>query len=116
MVALWSAIPLAQLHVDPIGLRAHAVIDATGHDAEVVNIVARKIPKSGVKVLGEGAMYAHAGEKFTVEKTCEVLPGLFVTGMAVNATFGGPRMGPIFSSMLLSGRKIAELVIRRLEE
>ncbi len=116
VVAIWSAIPLAQLHVDPIGLRSRAVIDATGHEAEVVNIVARKIPESNLKVPGEKSMNASEGEKFTVEKTGEVFPGLYVTGMAVNATYGGPRMGPIFSSMLLSGRKVADIVIKRLEE
>jgi thiamine thiazole synthase len=31
--------------------------------------------------------------------------------MSANAAFGGPRMGPIFGGMLLSGRKVAELII-----
>ena len=116
VVAIWSAIPLAQLHVDPLGLRARAVIDATGHEAEVVRIVSRKIPEAKIEVKGEKSMYASMAENFTVEYTGEVFPGLYVTGMAVNATYGGPRMGPIFSSMLLSGRKVAEIVIGRLEE
>ncbi|MEX0568267.1 MAG: sulfide-dependent adenosine diphosphate thiazole synthase [Candidatus Njordarchaeota archaeon] len=114
VVISWSAIPLAQLHVDPICLKTKAIIDATGHDADVVNIVARKVPEAKIKVKGEGAMYAPEGEKFTVEKTGEVIPGLFVTGMAVNATFGGPRMGPIFSSMLLSGKKVAEIIAKKI--
>jgi len=111
VVAIWSAIPIANLHVDPITLRSRAVVDATGHDAEVLSIVAKKIPESNIKVVGEKSMWAPEGEKFVVEKTCRVLPGLYVTGMAVNALFGGPRMGPIFSGMLLSGQKVAQLII-----
>ncbi|MEO0247894.1 MAG: ribose 1,5-bisphosphate isomerase, partial [candidate division WOR-3 bacterium] len=36
--------------------------------------------------------------------------GLYVAGMAACACFGGPRMGPIFGGMLLSGRKLAEIL------
>jgi len=115
VVIQWSAITLSGLHVDPIALRSRAVIDATGHDAEVVRIVARKIPEAGLKEIpGEKSMYAPEGERFVFEKTGKILPGLYATGMAVTAVFNGPRMGPIFSSMLLSGRKIAEIVIRDL--
>ena len=53
-------------------------------------------------------MNAVAGEKFVVERVAEVYPGLWVSGMSVCATFGGPRMGPIFGGMLLSGKKVAE--------
>jgi thiamine thiazole synthase len=35
--------------------------------------------------------------------------------MAANATFGGPRMGPIFGGMLLSGEKVAQELIQRLK-
>ncbi|MCR8432623.1 MAG: sulfide-dependent adenosine diphosphate thiazole synthase [Candidatus Korarchaeota archaeon] len=111
VVCIWSAVPIAGLHVDPIALKARAVVDATGHDAEILNVVAKKIPESNLKLLGEKSMWAPEGEKFVVEKTCRVLPGLYVAGMAVNALFGGPRMGPIFSGMLLSGRKVAQLII-----
>jgi ribulose 1,5-bisphosphate synthetase/thiazole synthase len=62
---------------------------------------------------GEGPMDATAGEAFVVERVAEAHPGLWVTGMAVCATFGGPRMGPIFGGMLLSGRRVAELILER---
>jgi thiamine thiazole synthase len=55
------------------------------------------------------------GEQFTVRNTGEVFPGLYVVGMAANNVFGGPRMGPIFGGMLLSGKKIAELLINTLK-
>lgn len=115
VVCIWSAVPLAGLHVDPIALRAKAVVDATGHDAEVLNIVAKKVPGANIKLLGEKSMWAPEGERFVVDKTCCVMPGLYAAGMAVNALFGGPRMGPIFSGMLLSGKKVAQLVISALK-
>jgi thiamine thiazole synthase len=34
--------------------------------------------------------------------------------MAVNATLGGYRMGPVFGGMLLSGEKVARLLLDRL--
>jgi thiamine thiazole synthase len=33
--------------------------------------------------------------------------------MSANAAFGGPRMGPIFGGMLLSGRKVAEQILAK---
>jgi thiamine thiazole synthase len=33
--------------------------------------------------------------------------------MACNTVIGAPRMGPIFGGMLLSGRKVAELLLDR---
>ena len=40
--------------------------------------------------------------------------GLYVCGMAVSAVSGTPRMGPIFGGMLLSGKKVANLIIKEL--
>jgi thiamine thiazole synthase len=34
--------------------------------------------------------------------------------MCSNASFGGPRMGPIFGGMLLSGKKVAEDLLKKL--
>lgn len=45
-----------------------------------------------------------------IAETFEVFPGLYVAGMEANAVYGGPRMGPVFGGMLLSGRKVAELI------
>jgi ribulose 1,5-bisphosphate synthetase/thiazole synthase len=60
-------------------------------------------------------MWADVAERMTLENTKQAFPNLFVCGMAANAVFGGPRMGPIFGGMLLSGKKVAELVEERLK-
>ncbi|MDI6776940.1 MAG: sulfide-dependent adenosine diphosphate thiazole synthase [Syntrophales bacterium] len=113
LVLNWSAVPLAGLHVDPLAIRAKAVIDATGHSSEICHIVVNKIgsklrTKTG-QVIGEKPMWAEVGEREIIENTREVYPGLIVAGMAANAVFGSPRMGAIFGGMLLSGKRAAEL-------
>ncbi len=108
-----SPIEMAGLHVDPITIRAEATIDATGHDAEVCNVVEEKAGELDTekgKVVGEKSMWAEVGEKTVVENTQKVFPGLWTTGMCANAVMGAPRMGPIFGGMLLSGKKVAELI------
>jgi thiazole biosynthesis enzyme len=101
------------LPVDPITFSAKAVIDATGHEAAIADVLRRRglplAPKPD-RPLGEGPMDAAAGEAFVVENAREVFPGLWVSGMSVCATLGGPRMGPIFGGMLLSGKRVADLV------
>jgi len=115
LVLNWSAVNLAGLHVDPLSIRSKVVIDATGHASEICHIVVNKL---GVKlrtegggILGERSMWAEIAEMKIIENTREVYPGLIVTGMAANAVCGGPRMGPIFGGMLLSGKHAAEVAI-----
>jgi len=112
VVINWTPVERAGLHIDPLTIDARFVIDATGHPAEVV----RKLEsKTNQKILkGEGPMWAEVGERLIVENTREVYPNLYVCGMAVNAVFGGPRMGPIFGGMLLSGKKVADLIITKI--
>lgn len=55
-------------------------------------------------------MNATEGESFVVDRAGEVFPGLWISGMSVSATLGGPRMGPIFGGMLLSGKRVAEAI------
>ncbi len=113
LVLNWSAVPWAKLHVDPLAVKSKLVIDATGHESEICHIVVRKIGANlrtaTGEVVGEKPMWAEKGENEIVENTREVYPGLIVAGMAANAVFGSPRMGPIFGGMLLSGKKAAEL-------
>jgi len=116
LVLNWSAVTMAGLHVDPMTIRSKLVIDATGHAGEICHIVVNKIgarlrTESG-KIMGEKPMWAEVGEKAIVDNTREVYPGLIVAGMAANAVFGAPRMGPIFGGMLLSGKRAAEIALK----
>ena len=110
----WSAVEISGLHVDPLFLRSKAVVDATGHDAEVISVAARKIPLD-ITVPGERSAYSEVAEREIVERTGKVVKGLYAAGMAVAAVHSLPRMGPIFGGMLMSGRKIAEMVAEDLE-
>ena len=65
-------------------------------------------------IVGEKSMEAESGEIDTVANSREVYPGLYVSGMAANAVYGGYRMGPVFGGMLLSGKKVADELIGRL--
>ncbi len=111
LVLNWSAVEMAGLHVDPLSMRSKYVVDATGHAAEVARIVEKK---SGIRlktktgrIIGEGSMDADLAEKLTISNSKEACAGLYVCGMCANSVFGGPRMGPIFGGMLLSGKKVA---------
>jgi thiamine thiazole synthase len=118
LVVNWSAAQLANLHVDPLTVKARFVVDATGHPSEVVNVVQKKsglkLKTNTGKILGEKSMWAELAESMVENNTREVCPGLVVAGMCVNAVFGGPRMGPIFGGMLLSGRRAAKLILSKL--
>jgi thiamine thiazole synthase len=119
VVINWSAVEIANLHVDPLSVRSKFVVEATGHPLEVLHILERKVDgklftKTG-KIMGEKSMNADIGEKTVVENTKEIFNNVYVVGMAVNAAFGTNRMGPIFGGMLLSGKKLAEILIKKLE-
>lgn len=117
LVINWSAVGLAKLHVDPVTVRSRFVIDATGHAAEVASVIQRKgfeLNTPTGKIVGEKPMWAEVGERMIVENTKEFFPGVYAAGMCCNAVFGAPRMGPIFGGMLLSGRKAAELILKKL--
>jgi thiamine thiazole synthase len=107
-----AALPREIACVDPISLESDLVIDATGHDASVV----KKLEERGLlNIKGQGAMWVDRSEELVVEHTSEFYPGLIVTGMAVSAAYGLPRMGPTFGSMLMSGKKAAEVAVEKLE-
>ena len=107
-----SALPREITCVDPVAIESTMVIDATGHDAQVV----RKLEERGlIKTKGFGAMWVEKSEDLIIEHTGEVHPGLIVTGMAVSTTYGLPRMGPTFGAMLLSGKVAAEVALEKLK-
>ena len=117
LVITWSPIEMTRLHVDPLSITAKHIIDATGHDTEVLRVIERKadvkLNTETGKLMGERSMWAEKAERLTIENTKEICPGVYVAGMSANAAFGGPRMGPIFGGMLLSGRKVAELILAK---
>lgn len=116
VVINWSAVQIANLHVDPLSVRSEFVVDATGHEASVCHLVAKKVGNLNTKtgdVLGERSMWAEKGESDIMDNTKEVYPGLFVSGMAANAAYGSERMGAIFGGMLMSGKKVSELILEK---
>mgnify|MGYP000645613119 CR=1 FL=1 len=114
VVAQWTSVSEARMHVDPLAFESRAVVDCTGHDARVIAIVCEKVPELGLSVKGTGPMDVEHGERAVVEYTGKICEGLYAAGMAVSELMGLPRMGPIFGGMLLSGRKVAEAVIEDL--
>lgn len=107
-----TALPREITCVDPIALEAKVVVDATGHDAYLVKMLASK---GLLKVPGHGSMWVEASEDLLVEHTGEVYPGLFVCGMSVTTSYGIPRMGPTFSGMLLSGKRVAQEILESMK-
>jgi thiamine thiazole synthase len=119
LVINWTAVEMARLHVDPLTVRSRYTVDATGHAIELMHIIqkksASKLLTEGGEIAGEKSLWAEVAEHSTLENTREAFPGVYVAGMAANATFGSYRMGPIFGGMLLSGKKVAELIDQRLQ-
>ena len=107
-----GALPRAITCVDPVAIESKLVIDATGHDAIVVNCL---VERGIVDIKGFGGMWVSRSEDALVEHTGEVYPGLLATGMSVATVHGLPRMGPTFGGMLISGKRVAAIAIEQLE-
>ncbi len=114
VVINWTAVSTLPREIacaDPVSLESKLVIDATGHDAVVV----KELEDRGLlNTKGQGAMWVEQSESLVVEHTTEFYPGLIITGMAVSAAYGLPRMGPTFGAMLMSGKKAAEVAVEKL--
>jgi thiamine thiazole synthase len=108
-----SALPRNVTCVDPVALESRIVIDASGHDSVAVK---RLMDRGYVKWKGMDPLWVEGSEDAVVNYTGEVFPGLIATGMSVTETHGLPRMGPTFGSMLLSGKKAAEIAAGKLKE
>ena len=119
LVINWTSVEIAKLHVDPLTIRSKYIIDATGHSADIASIIQRKsgydLKTSTGKMLGERPMCADKGERMILENTKEFFPGVYSAGMCCNAIFGGLRMWPVFGGMLMSGKKVAELILKKLK-
>ncbi len=119
VVINWTSVETSGLHVDPVAVKSKAVVEATGHPLEVCSIVEKKTGKLNTttgKIIGEKSMWAEKAESVVVENTKEVYPCLYVCGMAANAVYGAPRMGPVFGGMLMSGKKAAEIISAELKQ
>jgi thiazole biosynthesis enzyme len=108
-----SALPRNITCVDPVALESKIVIDASGHDSVAVR---RLMDRGYVKWKGMDPMWVDGGEDAVVNNTDEIFPGLIATGMSVTETHGLPRMGPTFGSMLLSGKRAAEVALGKLKQ
>lgn len=119
LVINWTPVEQAGMHVDPLCIASRFVVDATGHPVEVMKIIETKVglrlETASGRVMGEKSMWADVAEQTTIENTREAFPGVYVCGMAANATFGSFRMGPIFGGMLLSGEKTAHRILEGLK-
>ena len=117
LVINWTCVERLGLHVDPLTVIAENVIDGTGHPSEIMNLAVKKakikLDTPTGDIIGEKPMWVENGEASTVENTRCYYPGLYACGMSANNVMGGYRMGPIFGGMLMSGRKVAKLIIEK---
>jgi thiamine thiazole synthase len=117
LVINWTCVERLGLHVDPLTVIAENVIDGTGHPSEIINLAVNKakikLDTPTGAIIGEKPMWVENGEASTVENTREYYPGLYACGMSANNVMGGYRMGPIFGGMLMSGRKIAKMIVEK---
>jgi thiamine thiazole synthase len=119
IVLNWAPVAREHLEIDPLVIMAKVVVDSTGHDCDVAHTLERKnnikLNTETGKVIGERSLSINEGENSTIDNTKEIYPGLFVTGMAANGVSGSFRMGPIFGGMILSGKKVADLIINKIK-
>ena len=114
LVINWTPVTLMPKLItclDPIVVEGRLIIDATGHDAVICKLLAKR---NLLELKGMGPLWVDASEQAIVERTLEVFPNLIVTGMAVSEEYGLPRMGPTFGGMLLSGVAAAEQAHKQL--
>ena len=53
LVLNWSAVEMANLHVDPLTIRSKYLVEATGHPAELIKIIVRKIGPKLLTLTGD---------------------------------------------------------------
>jgi len=110
----WTPVIEAGWHVDPFYIESKAVVDATGHQGDVIRLLVKRHPELKLEVPGMSSGNIWVGEREVVEKTEMVVPGLYVAGMSVAELYNINRMGPILGGMLMSGRRVAMRIIEDL--
>ncbi len=100
-------------HIDPFYMESRIVVDATGHDAYLVRLLAEKYPEY-VRIKGMKSLDIWRGEREVIEKSGPIVPGLYLAGMSVSIAHGTHRMGPVFAGMFLSAYTTAEKIAKEL--
>lgn len=118
LVINWTPVQRLQMTVDPLVVLSKIVLDGTGHPCEIMNKATKKaqikLDTPTGDILGEKPLWVDSGEASAVENTREYFPNLYACGMSANNVMGGYRMGPIFGGMLKSGKKVSDLILRKL--
>jgi thiamine thiazole synthase len=104
--------------MDPNTINAPLVISTTGHDGPFGAFCAKRLVSMSAidKLAGMRGLDMNSAEEAIVRNTREVAKGLIIGGMELSEIDGWHRMGPIFSAMLLSGVKAAEVALEVFEE
>ncbi|KAI1913294.1 thiamine metabolism- protein [Ophidiomyces ophidiicola] len=99
--------------MDPNTINAPVIISTTGHDGPFGAFCAKRlVSMSAVEKLGGmRGLDMNSAEEAIVKNTREVTKGLIIGGMELSEIDGWHRMGPIFSAMMLSGVKAAEVAL-----
>jgi len=114
VVINWSPIINSKWHVDPIMIESKAVLDATGHDADVVRILIKRYPRIEIEVPGMASMNIWKGEEEVIVRSGKLLEGLYTAGMSTAEVYHSHRMGPLLGGMILSAKKVSEEIINDL--
>lgn len=104
--------------MDPNTINAPLVISTTGHDGPFGAFCAKRLASMSAieKLHGMRGLDMNSAEEAIVKNTREVTKGLIIGGMELSEVDGWHRMGPIFSAMMLSGVKAAEVALEVFEE
>ncbi|EGD86535.1 thiazole biosynthetic enzyme, mitochondrial [Trichophyton rubrum D6] len=104
--------------MDPNTINAPLIISTTGHDGPFGAFCAKRLVSMSAleKLGGMKGLDMNSAEEAIVKNTREVTKGLIIGGMELSEIDGWHRMGPIFSAMMLSGLKVAEVALEVFEE
>jgi len=116
VVINWAPVTRAhgtQSCMDPSVLEAKVVVSGCGHDGPFGATGIHRLKQLGLvkEIPGMRALDMNAAEDALVEHTCEIVPGMVITGMEVAEAYGTSRPGATFGAMILSGVKAAHVAL-----